>query len=220
MSIAQNLTKIKSALPGNVKLVAVSKTKPNEAIMEAYQAGQRIFGENRPQELQQKHSELPADIQWHFIGHLQTNKVKYIAPFVALIHGIDSLKLLQEINKEALKNNRIIPCLLEFHIAGEETKFGLKMEDASEILNSSAFAELKNISINGVMGMATFTDDETQVENEFKNLYTIFKALQKQFFNQNPSFSEISMGMSGDFEIAIKEGSTMVRIGSSIFGHR
>jgi len=218
MSIAENISKIKATIPSNIKLVAVSKTKPNEFILEAYQAGQRIFGENRPQELQKKQLELPLDIEWHFIGHLQTNKVKYIAPFVKLIHGVDSLKLLQEINKEAIKNNRIIPCLLEFYIANEETKFGLSIEEAIELLKNEAFYELQNISIHGVMGMATYTDDETQIIQEFKKLKSIFTLLKEEFFNQQDSFSEISMGMSGDYILAIQEGSTMVRIGSSIFG--
>ncbi|MFA6403225.1 MAG: YggS family pyridoxal phosphate-dependent enzyme [Salinivirgaceae bacterium] len=220
MSIAENLTKIKATIPNHVKLVAVSKTKPNEAILEAYQAGQRIFGENRPQELQKKQAELPSDIEWHFIGHLQTNKVKYIAPFVRLIHGVESLKLLQEINKEAKKNKRIIPCLLEFHIANEETKFGLSIEEAREMLKNTAFSELQNISIQGVMGMATYTEDETQIIQEFKKLKSIFAFLKEEFFKQQDSFSEISMGMSGDYLLAIKEGSTLIRIGSSIFGNR
>ncbi len=220
MSIAENLAKIKETIPNHVKLVAVSKTKPNEAILEAYQAGQRIFGENRPQELQKKQAELPFDIEWHFIGHLQTNKVKYIAPYVSLIHGVDSLKLLQEINKEALKNKRVIPCLLEFRIANEETKFGLSIEEAKEMLKNAAFSELQNISIQGVMGMATYTEDKEQIFREFKKLKSIFTFFKEELFEQQDSFSEISMGMSGDYLLAIKEGATMVRIGSSIFGNR
>ncbi len=220
MSVKDNLLKIKNTIPSNVKLVAVSKTKPLELIQEAYDAGYRIFGENRPQELKQKYEELPKDIEWHFIGHLQSKQVKYYASFVSLIHGVDSLKLLQAVNKEAVKNDRIIDCLLEFHIAQEESKFGLNIEDAFQILKSKEFAELKNIRVCGVMGMATFTDNKEQIRKEFKKLKNIFAELKKEFFADSDSFKEISMGMSGDYLIAIEEGSTMVRIGSSIFGSR
>ena len=204
----------------NTTLVAVSKTKPNEKILELYNQGQRIFGENRVQELVGKYESLPKDIEWHLIGHLQTNKVKYIAPFVSLIHSVDSYKLLKEINKQALKNERAIDCLLQFHIATEDSKFGLDLKEASEILASKSFQNLKNIRIVGVMGMASFVSEENQVRNEFKNLKNIFVELKKQFFDEADSFKEISMGMSGDYKIATEEGSTMVRIGSLLFGAR
>jgi pyridoxal phosphate enzyme (YggS family) len=219
-TITKNLQEVKSQLPENVVLVAVSKTKPNSSIEEAYKVGQRIFGENRIQELVAKSEELPKDIEWHMIGHLQSNKVKYIAPFVSLIHAVDKAKLLAEINKEALKNERIIKVLLQFHIADEESKFGLNLEDADELLSSERFKSFKNIEVAGVMGMATFTSDQNQVRNEFKTLKSIFDTLQNQFFQNQPGFKEISMGMSGDYRFAIEEGSTMVRVGSSIFGSR
>jgi pyridoxal phosphate enzyme (YggS family) len=190
------------------------------AILEAYQEGQRIFGENRPQELKQKYETLPKDISWHFIGHPQSKQVKYFAPFVDLIHGVDGLKLLEVIDKEAKKNNRVIPCLLEFHIAEESSKFGLSLAEAEHILQSEDFASLKNIKLLGVMGMATFTDNFEQIRREFKTLHSIFNTLKTQFFKADAAFKEISMGMSGDYEIALQEGSTMVRIGSSIFGSR
>lgn len=218
--IGLNLNSVKEQIPANVTLVAVSKTKPNEDILEAYEAGQRIFGENRVQELTDKHETLPKDIAWHMIGHLQSNKVKYIAPFVSLIHAVDKDKLLFEIDKEAKKNNRVIPVLLQFHIAEEETKFGLSLYEAEELLRSERFGSLKNVEVVGVMGMATFTDDESQVRKEFKTLKKIFTDLKQNFFSDQVSFKEISMGMSGDFQLAIDEGSTMVRIGSSIFGSR
>ncbi len=220
MSIPQNIENIKATLPNGVQLIAVSKTKPNEAIMEAYNAGSRVFGENKPQELMRKYEELPKDIEWHFIGHLQTNKVKYIAPFVTLIHGVESIKLLKEINKQAVKNNRVIDCLLQFHIAEEDTKFGLSLIEAEEILDSEAFKSLQNIRIVGVMGMATYTDNLQQIEDEFENLRNIFNILKTDFFANTDSFKELSMGMSGDYKLAIKHGSTMVRIGSTIFGAR
>lgn len=204
----------------NVRLVAVSKTQPPARILEIYRQGQRIFGENRAQEMLEKYTALPADIEWHLIGHLQTNKVKIIAPFVRLIHSVDSLKLLQEIDKQAVKANRVIDCLLQFHIAQEETKFGLSEAEAREILSSEEFQQLKNIRICGVMGMATFTDDEAQVRREFRYLKTIFEKIRQEFFPDVPHFREISMGMSGDWRIAVEEGSTMVRIGSLIFGER
>ncbi|MGE5394642.1 MAG: YggS family pyridoxal phosphate-dependent enzyme [Candidatus Saccharibacteria bacterium] len=220
MSIAENIDRIKSTLPAQVTLVAVSKTKPAEDILEAYQHGQKVFGENKVQEMVGKYEILPKDIEWHFIGHLQTNKIKYMASFVHLIHGVDSFKLLKSIDSEARKAGRIISCLLQFHIAEEETKFGLSKEEAFEMLNSEAFQSLTNVAICGVMGMATFTDNEQQIRKEFATLKSYFEILKKEYFAQNPAFKEISMGMSGDYLLAIEEGSTMVRIGSSIFGER
>jgi len=220
MSIQSNLLSIQSTLPESVTLVAVSKTKPNHMIQECYDTNQRHFGENKVQDLMAKHDALPKDIKWHFIGHLQTNKVKHIAPFVHLIHAVDSMKLLKEINKQALKNNRIIDVLLQFHIAKEDSKFGLNKTNCGELLNSKTFPNLKNISIIGVMGMATFTDNKNQVKSEFKNLVDHFNTLKNNPLIIPESFSEISMGMSGDYKLAIEEGSTMVRVGSSIFGSR
>ena len=216
MSIKQNLQQIKSTLPEHVTLVAVSKTKPVSDLMEAYDAGQRIFGENKIQEMAEKHAQLPKDIEWHMIGHVQRNKVKYMAEFVRLIHGVDSLKLLSEINKQAKKHDRIIDCLLQIKIASEDSKFGMSANEASTLLSSEAFSELKHINIVGIMGMATFTDDMAQVENEFKFLKSTFDDLQ----TQHEGLQIISMGMSGDYKLAIKCGSTMVRVGSSIFGAR
>jgi hypothetical protein len=204
----------------NARLVAVSKTHPPERIMPLYLKGQRIFGENRVQELQQKYEVLPKDIEWHLIGHLQTNKVKFIAPYISLVHSVDSLDLLKEINKQALKNNRVIDCLLQFHIATEETKFGLSEQEASDMLHNPAFSEMKNIRVCGVMGMATFTDDQSLIRSEFRHLKSIFDSLKNGFFENSPWFREVSMGMSGDWEIALEEGSTLVRIGSLLFGHR
>ena len=218
--IKENLNIVKATVPSNVTLIAVSKTKPVSDLQEAYDAGQRIFGENKALEMRDKHQALPADIQWHFIGHLQTNKIKYIAPFVTLIHAIDSLPLLEAVNKEAAKNNRVIDCLLQFHIAQEETKFGLDIEEAKSLLESESFKNLNNINICGVMGMATFTDNAAQVRNEFKNLKNIFETLKENYFKEKVSFKEISMGMSDDYPIAIEEGATMVRVGSKIFGAR
>ncbi|MDG1331950.1 MAG: YggS family pyridoxal phosphate-dependent enzyme [Crocinitomicaceae bacterium] len=218
--IAEALSKIKSEIPADVQLVAVSKTKPSEDIQAAYYAGQRVFGENRVQELVDKHEELPKDIEWHFIGHLQSKKVKNLAPFVSMIHAVDSMKLLREINKQALKNDRTISCLLQFHIAEEESKYGLSLEEAQEILSSNEFVELQNISIVGVMGMATFTNDHEQVRDEFRTLENYFNVLKSHFFKFNDAFEHLSMGMSGDYKIAIEEGSTMIRLGSSIFGAR
>ena len=215
--ISENLNRIRLQIPNNVCLVAVSKTKSKELILEAYNIGQRHFGENKVQELSEKASVLPQDICWHLIGHLQTNKVKYIAEFVYLIHAVDSLKLLQEINKQAQKHKRVISCLLQFHIAEEETKFGLSREEAKLLLSSESFRELQNIQIVGVMGMASFVEDKIQITNEFKNLHAIFIEIKNDFFLEQVSFKEISMGMSGDFQLAIEEGSTIVRIGSSIF---
>ena len=218
--IAEKILSLKQTLPASVQLIAVSKTKPNEDLIQAYQAGQRVFGENKVQEMVDKYESLPKDIQWHLIGHLQTNKVKYLAPFVSLIHAVDSLKLLKEIDKEAKKNNRIIDCLLQFFIASEETKFGLSFEEATEILESKEFIEMENVRIVGLMGMASFVKDEEQIRDEFRTLYNYFQVIKSHHFKFNPDFKELSMGMSGDYAIAIEEGSTMVRIGSSIFGER
>ncbi len=218
--IKENLNKVRATVPNDVTLIAVSKTKPVADLQEAYDAGQRIFGENKALEMRDKHQELPKDIQWHFIGHLQTNKIKYIASFVSLIHSIDSISLLEAVNKEAVKNNRVIDCLLQFHIAKEETKFGLDIEEAEEILKSDSYKNLNNINIIGVMGMATFTDDVNQIRNEFKSLKNIFNILKERYFQDKESFKEISMGMSDDYPIAIEEGATMVRVGSKIFGAR
>ena len=218
--IAQKLKAIQSTLLEGVTLVAVSKTKPNEAILEAYEVGQRIFGENKVQELVAKFEDLPKDIEWHMIGHLQTNKVKYIAPFIHLIHSIDSIKLLKEVNKEAKKNNRTIKCLLQFHIAQETTKFGFSLEEVKDFLSSDEFIELNNIELCGVMGMATFSDDQELVRDEFQLLHNIFHILKSHYFKFNPTFKEISMGMSDDYQLAMEEGSTMVRIGSTLFGGR
>ena len=216
MSIQDNLLQIKQSLPANVTLVAVSKTKPVADMMQAYDAGQRIFGENKIQEMVEKYEQMPKDISWHMIGHVQSNKVKFMAPFVALIHGVDSLKLLEEINKQALKNNRIIDCLLQIHIAEEETKFGLNEAELIELLQSDTFKNLHNIKVIGLMGMATFTESQSQIRKEFQHLKTIFD----QFKIQNSLFKILSMGMSGDYQFAIECGSNMVRIGSSIFGGR
>jgi len=218
--IADKLNKIKSTIPSGVTLVAVSKTKPNEDLLQAYNEGQRIFGENKVQELVAKFEDLPKDIEWHMIGHLQTNKVKYIAPFIHLIHSIDSIKLLKEVNKEAKKNNRTIKCLLQFHIAQETTKFGFSLEEVKDFLSSDEFIELNNIELCGVMGMATFSDDKELVRDEFQLLHNIFHILKSHYFKFNPTFKEISMGMSDDYQLAMEEGSTMVRIGSTLFGGR
>jgi len=219
MSIQSNLLEIKATLPENVTLVAVSKTKPVPDLLEAYNAGQRIFGENKIQEMAGKYEEMPKDIEWHMIGHVQTNKVKYMAPFVSLVHGVDSLKLLAEINKQAKKNNRIINCLLQMHIAEEETKFGMDEIELEELLASEEFKQMENIKVTGLMGMATFTEDENQVKKEFTHLKSTFDSACKQATN-NCQLSTLSIGMSGDYKIAIDCGSTMVRIGSSIFGGR
>ena len=218
--IKEQLSKINEVIPPNVLLIAVSKTKPNEDLLEAYDAGQRHFGENKVQELCEKWNSLPKDIHWHIIGHLQTNKVKYIAEFIHLIHAVDSLKLLQEIDKQAKKHERIIPCLLQFHIAKEESKFGLSISEAEALLQTSIYATLTNIRIAGVMGMASFVDDERQITNEFNELAQIYATLKNNYFKDVASFREISMGMSGDYPIAIKCGSTMIRVGSTIFGGR
>ena len=218
--IAERINALSATLPSHVQLIAVSKTKPVSDLQEAYDSGQRAFGENKVQELADKADVLPKDIEWHLIGHLQTNKVKYIAPFVHLIHAVDSLKLLVEINKQAEKNERSIDVLLQFHIAQEETKFGLSQEEAQELIQSSAFQSCQNIRVVGVMGMASFVDDEQQVHREFQALKNIFDELHVSNFKDASYFKEISMGMSGDYQIAIEEGSTMIRVGSSIFGGR
>ncbi|MBL4707847.1 MAG: YggS family pyridoxal phosphate-dependent enzyme [Flavobacteriales bacterium] len=220
MSIADNLIQIQSQLKEEVELVAVSKTKPSAAIQEAYDAGQRIFGENRPQEMQAKAAELPKDIQWHMIGHLQSNKVKYIAAFVSLIHSVDKLSLLHEINKRATQHNRVIPVLLQVYIAQEESKFGMDEAEINEMLTSEEFRALQNVQVVGLMGMATNTDNKSTVQKEFASLKQLFNVLKTTHFKNHSSFKEISMGMSGDFLIAIKEGSTLVRVGSAIFGGR
>ena len=216
MSIKDNLNTIKESIPSHVQLVAVSKTKPISDIEEAYAAGQRVFGENKIQEMTEKQEVLPKDIEWHMIGHIQRNKVKYMAQYVALIHGVDSLKLLREINKQAKKHNRVIPCLLQIHIAEEDTKFGFDENELNELIDSNDIGELSNIQIAGLMGMATFTDNGQQIRKEFKQLKKLFEKTKSVF----PNLSQLSMGMSGDYKIAIEEGSTMIRVGSSIFGSR
>lgn len=219
MNIKNNIYSILNSIPKSVSLIAVSKTKSVSAILEAYNVGQRAFGENKIQEMADKYLELPKDIEWHMIGHLQSNKVKYMAHFVHLIHGIDSFKTLKEINKQALKHNRVIDCLLQLKIAKEDTKFGLSIADVENISTSEEFIDLKNINIKGFMGMATFTEDVSIIRSEFKTLQHIFSTFQKSnTLNFNPSI--ISMGMSSDYKIAIEEGSTMIRVGSSIFGER
>ncbi len=218
--IATNIEKINQEIGLNARLIAVSKTKPMPALQEAYDAGQRIFGENKVQEMVEKHQQLPKDIEWHMIGHLQSNKVKYMANFVSLIHGVDSLKLLEVINKEGIKNQRIIPCLLQIYIANEETKFGLVQAELYELLQNKSFKEMKNIAIYGLMGMASNTDDSSQIRNEFKGLKMLFDKVKSDFFEAQDTFKEISMGMSGDYLVAIEEGATLVRIGSAIFGSR
>jgi pyridoxal phosphate enzyme (YggS family) len=220
IDIAGNLKTLKEQLPSSVKLVAVSKTKPVSAILEAYNAGHRHFGENRVQELLAKKDLLPGDIEWHLIGHLQSNKAKYIVPFISLIQSVDSYKLLATINSEALKINRIVDCLLQIHIAAEETKFGFSMEEITVMAESQEFPDLKHVRICGVMGMATFTSDTMQVGREFSYLKECFNILKSKYFSAVKSFTEVSMGMSGDYKIALNEGSTIVRIGSLIFGER
>ncbi len=221
MSITDNIKAIKNEIESvAVKLVAVSKTKSNEDILEAYHTGQRIFGENQVQEMVEKYEALPKDIQWHLVGHLQSNKVKYIASFVSLIHGVDSLKLLIEINKQAIKNERVIDCLLQIYIADEETKFGLGFDEVIELLESQELTELKNVRIVGLMGIATHSENPKQIKEEFYELQTLFKGIKVSYFRNEDSFKELSMGMSADYSIAIEQGSTLVRIGSDIFGER
>jgi len=219
MSIKENLLKIRAQIPNHVTLVAVTKTKPISDLMEAYEAGERIFGENKIQEMSEKWEALPKDIQWHMIGHVQTNKVKFMTPFVSLVHGVDSLKLLSEINKQARKNEKVIDCLLQLHIAEEETKFGLDEEELASLLSSESFKDMKNIKVVGLMGMATFTENKEQIKKEFKHLKSTFDRLQ-YIKTANFNLQILSMGMSGDYQLAIECGSTMVRIGSSIFGNR
>ena len=218
--IQEEIQTIKAGLPESVRLVAVSKFHPIEALQEAYEGGQRIFGESKVQEMTQKYEALPKDIEWHFIGHLQTNKIKYMAPYVALIHGVDSYKLLSEINKQAAKAGRIIPCLLQIHIAQEKTKFGFSTDECRTMLEEGNWRQLKNVQIAGVMGMATNTEDEAQIKREFSTLSAFFQEVKESYFREVSSFKEISMGMSDDYPIAIEEGSTLIRIGSRIFGAR
>ena len=221
MSIADNIISLnKETNALKVTLLAVSKTKPVEDIQQAYDAGQRLFVENQVQELMEKYDKLPVDIEWHLIGHLQTNKVKYIAPFISMIQSVDSIKLLQEINKQALKNNRVIDCLLQIYIADEETKFGLGFDEAIELLRSDEFVELKNVRIRGLMGIATNTENQKQIGDEYYELDTFYKGVKQSFFRKEKSFDILSMGMSSDYKLAIEKGSTMVRLGSTIFGNR
>ena len=221
MSIADNIISLKKETDAlKVTLLAVSKTKSNEDILQAYEAGQRLFGENQVQELVEKHEQLPKDIEWHLIGHLQTNKVKYIAPFISMIQSVDSIKLLQEINKYAIKANRVIDCLLQIYIADEETKFGLGFDEAIELLRSEEFTELKNVRISGLMGIATNTESEKQIADEYYELDTFFNGVKASFFRKDKNFNILSMGMSSDYKIAMEKGSNMVRLGSTIFGTR
>lgn len=207
-------------IPENVQLIAVSKLHPASEVEAAYALGQRDFGENWAQEMREKHEVLPQDIRWHFIGHLQTNKIKYIIPYVYMIHSIDSFKLLQEVDRQAAKHNRTVGCLLQFHVATEETKFGFSMDECEQMLQSPEFSSLKNVAIKGVMGMASFTDDTAQVRREFQTLHGFFTKLKEGYFVGNPDFKELSMGMTSDYPIAIEEGSTIIRVGSAIFGAR
>ena len=220
MSVKNNIERLKESLPDSCTLIAVSKTQPFEKLQEAYDAGQRVFGENKAQELTLKYEALPKDIEWHMIGHLQSNKVKYIAPFVHLIHSVDSLKLLSEIDKQALKNSRVISCLLQIHIADEETKFGFSEAEVIEILQGGALNSLSNIRIVGFMGMATLTEDENKIRSEFKTLKSIFEKIKLMVVPGNIEMKELSMGMSSDYKIAVEEGSTLVRVGTAIFGNR
>jgi len=221
MSIADNIKRLKNETDTiKVQLIAVSKTKPEQEIMEAYDAGQRVFGENMVQELVDKYEHLPKDIEWHLIGHLQSNKVKYIAPFISMIQSVDSQKLLQEIDKYAQKHNRIIDCLLQIYIADEETKYGFGFDETIELLRSEEFTTLKNIRIRGLMGIATNTENEKQIKEEFYELKTFFDGVKQSFFRKEASFNTLSMGMSSDYKIAIEQGSNMVRLGSTIFGQR
>ncbi|HOX74553.1 MAG TPA: YggS family pyridoxal phosphate-dependent enzyme [Bacteroidales bacterium] len=218
--IAENIASLKNELPQGVKLVAVSKTKPVSDILVAYKSGHRIFGENRVQELLSKKDLLPSDIEWHLIGHLQTNKVKYVVPFISMIHSVDSYKLIKTINYESEKANRVVDCLLQFHIASEETKYGFSMDEVIAMISTPEFSKLDSVKICGVMGMATFTDDENLIRKEFRYLADCFRELKRRYFPENDSFREISMGMSGDYKVAIEEGTTIIRLGSIIFGGR
>lgn len=220
MSVKDNLLKIQQSIPSNVTLIAVSKTKPAEDILEAYQAGQKVFGENKAQEMKEKYALLPKDIQWHMIGHLQENKVKYVVPFVSTIHSVDSLKILLTINKRALLCNRVVDCLFEMDISHEESKFGLSMEELISILSSEEYKQMANVRICGLMGIGSITEDREQTRKEFRTLKEMFLEIKQKFFSNSEYFSQISMGMSSDYDLAIQEGSTMVRIGSNIFGAR
>ncbi|MBN1414589.1 MAG: YggS family pyridoxal phosphate-dependent enzyme [Bacteroidales bacterium] len=220
MQIEENIHRLRQSVPAHVSIVAVSKTVSETHILDAYRFGLKAFGENRVQELIKKQANLPGEIEWHMIGHLQSNKVKYIAPFITMIHAVDNLKLLSVINQEALKNNRIIPCLLQIRIAKEETKFGMNLEDANNVLSSAAFQAMKNINVAGLMGMATFTQDTSLIRSEFRYLAECFKQIKADYFGNDESFCELSMGMSSDYTIAIEEGATLIRIGSFIFGAR
>ena len=220
MNIKNNIINLRQTLPSGCRLIIVSKTQPAEKIIQAYETGYKTFGENKVQELVSKYEQLPKDIEWHLIGHLQSNKVKYVAPFVHLIHAVDSLKLLEEINKQAKKNNRVISCLLQVHIAEEETKFGLSEEELLRLIQEPALKSLDHVKISGLMGMATFTDNEEQIRTEFRRLKTLFEKLRCMSLPSTMEMKELSMGMSGDYKIAVEEGSTMVRVGSAIFGAR
>lgn len=220
MSIQSNIQSIRQHIPSHVRLVCVSKFNPNESILEAYETGERIFGESKVQELCSKHETLPQDIVWHFIGHLQTNKIKFIAPFVSLIHGVDSYKLLVEINKQAAKVGKTINCLLQVHIAQEETKFGFSPEELLNMFETGEWKQLENVRICGLMGMATFTENRDQIRSEFRTLKSLFDKTKQSYFTTEATFCELSMGMSDDYQLAIEEGSTLVRVGSSIFGRR
>lgn len=220
MSVRENLLQVKSQVPDNVCLIAVSKTKPVEAIQEAYDCGQRVFGENKAQEMRDKHAVLPQDIQWHMIGHLQENKIKYIIPYVTMIHSIDSLKLLKEVNKKAMQCERVVDCLIEMDISHEDSKFGLSIEELRDMLESEDFQAMNNVRICGLMGIGSITDDREKTRQEFRNLKNMFEDIRKEYFQGKEYFTHISMGMSGDYDIAIEEGSTFVRVGSKIFGER
>lgn len=220
MSVRENLLQVKSQVPDNVCLIAVSKTKPVEAIQEAYDCGQRVFGENKAQEMRDKHAVLPQDIQWHMIGHLQENKIKYIIPYVTMIHSIDSLKLLKEVNKKAMQCERVVDCLIEMDISHEDSKFGLSIEELRDMLESEDFQAMNNVRICGLMGIGSITDDREKTRQEFRNLKNMFEDIRKEYFQDKEYFTHISMGMSGDYDIAIEEGSTFVRVGSKIFGER
>ncbi len=220
MSVELNLKSVRKHIPEHVQLVCVSKFHPNEAVMEAYNAGERVFGESKVQEMCAKYESLPKDISWHFIGHLQTNKIKYIVPFVSLIHGVDSYKLLTEINKQAEKAGKIVKCLLQVHIATEDTKFGFSPDELKQTLNEEKWRELSSVDICGLMGMATYTDNQQQIRQELNSLKKLFDTIKTTYFNASNSFTELSMGMSDDYLLAIEEGSTMVRVGSLIFGSR
>jgi pyridoxal phosphate enzyme (YggS family) len=220
MTIAENLSILTTNLPSGCTLVAVSKTQPVEKIREAYDCGHRVFGENRVQEVVPKYEALPGDIEWHLIGHLQTNKVKYIAPFISLIHSADSVKLLEEINRQGIRHDRIIPCLLQVHIAEEETKYGFSPKEVLDLVSSQALKRLLNVHVKGLMGMATFTGNEDQVRKEFRTLKTLFEELRSKEASEGFEMQHLSMGMSGDYRIALEEGSNMIRVGTAIFGER